>query len=492
MYHPSFADFKGLSKKRKIIPVYKEILGDLETPVSCFCKVRGEYSYLLESAESEERIGRYSIIGVNPRVFFKIEEDRVEIIKEGAQGARNKEQVTEENPLLFLKEIIEEYGVVPIEGLPRFFGGAVGFVGYDYIRFIENLPSRKRDSLKIPTAFFVITENNVIFDHFNHTIKITASIPIEKSPDETYDTAIGSIERIEEKLKNPLILPCEKIKSYKEEFETSKEDYVKMVKRAKEYIKAGDIFQVVLSQRIKRKTSASPVSIYRALRHINPSPYMFLLDFSDLKIIGSSPELLVRLEDGIAETRPLAGTRRRGKTDEEDKKLEEELLDDPKERAEHIMLVDLGRNDLGRVCDFGSVCVSSFMNVEKYSHVMHIVSSVKGKVKKGLSGFELLSASFPAGTLTGAPKIRAGEIIDELEPKRRGIYGGCVGYFGFSGNMDTAITIRTILLYKGIAYIQAGAGIVSDSDPEREYEESLNKAGCCLSAISLAEEGFIL
>ncbi|MEW6482506.1 MAG: anthranilate synthase component I, partial [bacterium] len=472
----------------KTIPVYKEILGDLETPVSCFCKVRGEYSYLLESAESEERIGRYSIIGVNPRVFFKIEKDIVEISKDG----KKKIKKTEENPLLFLKEIINSYKTIQIDGLPRFFGGAVGFIGYDYIRFIEDLPSRKRDSLKIPTAFFVITENNVIFDHFNHTIKIIASIPIEKSPDETYETAIESIERLEEKLKKPIDLLQEKIKSCKEEFETSKEDYVKMVERAKEYIKAGDIFQVVLSQRIKRKTSVSPVSIYRALRHINPSPYMFLLDFSDYKLIGSSPELLVKLEDGICETRPIAGTRKRGKTEEEDKRLEEELLDDPKEKAEHIMLVDLGRNDLGRVCDFNSVCVSSFMNVEKYSHVMHIVSMVCGKIKKGLSGFELLSASFPAGTLTGAPKIRACEIIDELEPKRRGIYGGCVGYFGFSGNMDTAITIRTILLHKGIAYIQAGAGIVSDSDPEREYEESLNKADCCLSAISLAEKGFIL
>ncbi|MEW6102978.1 MAG: anthranilate synthase component I [bacterium] len=488
MYHPSLTDFKKLVNKGRTIPVYKEILGDLETPVSCFCKVRDNYSYLLESAESEEKIGRYSFIGINPKVFFKIKGNRVFITRNGKEIIKE----VEKNPLVFLKNIIASYQAVSSPSLPRFFGGAVGFVGYDYIRFIENLPERIENDLDIPTAFFVITENNVIFDHLNHTIKIIATIPIEGDPDKTYRMAIKSIESIEEKLKKPLILPCEKIKSKGQEFEVSKEDYMKMVKNAKEYIKAGDIFQVVLSQRIKRKTQASSISIYRSLRHINPSPYMFLLDFPDYKIIGSSPELLVKLEDGIAETRPIAGTRKRGKTEDEDKELEKELLQDPKERAEHIMLVDLGRNDLGRVCEFGSIEVSEFMKAERYSHVMHIESSVKGKMKEGFGGFELLSASFPAGTLTGAPKIRACEIIDELEKKRRNHYGGCVGYFGFTGNMDTGIIIRTILLHKEIAYIQAGAGIVSDSDPEKEYEESLNKASCCLSAISLAEEGLIL
>ncbi|MEW6681154.1 MAG: anthranilate synthase component I family protein, partial [bacterium] len=316
--------------------------------------------------------------------------------------------------------------------------------------------------------------------------------PIEDSEEKTYESSIESIEMIEKKIKRPILDTHQDIIESKPIFEMSKEKFIKMVLSAKEYIKLGDIIQVVLSQRIKRRTSASPISVYRSLRHINPSPYMFFLDFSDIKIIGSSPELLVRLEDGIAETRPIAGTRRRGKTQEEDKRLEEELLNDPKERAEHIMLVDLGRNDLGRVCKIGTIGVSDFMKIEKYSHVMHIVTSVKGKMEKGLGPFELISACFPAGTLSGAPKKRACEIIDELEPVRRGVYGGAVGYFSFLGNMDTAITIRTILLYNGIAYIQAGAGIVADSDPEKEYEESLNKAGCCLSAISLAEQGLTI
>ncbi len=488
MYHPNLEDFKKLLKKGKTIPIYKEILGDLETPVSCFAKIKGDYSYLLESAESEERIGRYSFIGINPKVFFRIENNKVHITK-------NKEEEVKEvgkNPLLFLKGIINSYSAVSIDGLPRFFGGAVGFIGYDYIRFIEELPPRTEDYLKIPTAFFIITENTIIFDHLNHTMKIIASIPISENPDETYKIAIESIERIEERLKQPIDYFSEKIKSHKPKFEISKEDYMKMVFQAKEYIKGGDIIQVVLSQRIKKETSASPISIYRALRHINPSPYMFLLNFSDIKLIGSSPELLVRLEEGIAETRPIAGTRRRGKIEEEDRRLENELLNDPKEKAEHIMLVDLGRNDMGRVCDFGSIDVFDFMKIKRYSHVMHIESSIKGKIKEGLSGFELLQASFPAGTLTGAPKIRACEIIDELEAQRRGHYGGCVGYFSFLGNMDTCITIRTILLHNGIAYIQGGAGIVADSNPEKEYEESLNKAGCCLSAIDMAEEGLVI
>lgn len=485
MYQPNLETFRKLSKKGKTIPVYKEIFGDLETPVSCFAKVKTDYSYLLESVEEKEHIGRYSFIGIEPKVFFKIENDRVCIVRNGKEEIKR----VKKHPFLFLKEIIASYEIVPIEGLPRFFGGAVGFIGYDYIRFIEKLPCKGGPKINIPIAHFIITENIIIFDHLESTIKIVSLIPISENPDKTYKMAIDAIKNIEEKLKKPLYISSSKIKGGKEEFETSKEDFIKMVLNAKEYIKNGDIFQVVLSQRIKRETKADSLSIYRSLRHINPSPYMFLLDFNNYQLIGSSPEILVRLEDGIAETRPIAGTRKRGKDEEEDKRLEKELLNDPKEQAEHIMLVDLGRNDLGRVCNFGSVNVFDFMKVRRYSHVMHIESSVKGKIREGLSSFELLDASFPAGTVTGAPKIRACEIIDELEGGRREHYAGCVGYFSFTGNMDTCITIRTILLKDQIAYIQAGAGIVAYSDPEQEYEESLNKAKCCLAAISLAEEG---
>jgi anthranilate synthase component 1 len=485
MYYPRFSEYRESAKYFNLVPVWREILADLETPVSAFCKIREKHSYLLESAQSQERIGRYSFLGTSANIIFEVK-DRI-YIKTG-----DEEEIREmgENPLLALKEILKSYRPADLPDLPRFFGGAVGYIGYDYIRYIEDIQPRIEEKMGIPLAIFVITENVLIFDHLNHTIKVVANIPITDSPESSYKKAQESIERMIEKLKKPVNINHSRVKTKDPPvFESEREDFEKAVKCAKEYIRAGDIFQVVLSQRIRKRTEADALSIYRALRHINPSPYMYLLEFGELSLIGSSPEALVRLEDGWAETRPIAGTRRRGKTEEEDLRLEEELLADPKEKAEHIMLVDLGRNDIGRVCEFSSISLPEFMKIERYSHVMHIVTSVKGKIRNDKDCFDLLSACFPAGTVTGAPKIRACEIIDELEPVRRGVYAGCVGYFSFNGNMDTCITIRTILLYKSIVYIQAGAGIVADSIPEREYKECLNKASAMLSAIELAEEG---
>jgi len=488
VYHPTKDEFLRLADRSNIIPVYKEVLEDIETPLSSFRKLGGEYSFLLESAETAEKIGRYSFLGVNPKVFFRVFEKNTCITK----GENEEMKEIDKDPLIFLKEIISSYKIASKDSFGRLFGGAVGFIGYDYIRFIENLPPKKEDELNLPIALFVIPENIIIFDHLNRTIKILALIPIKKNKIESYKESLASIEAIEKKLKKPFVFSDFKVKRSKPVFETKKSNFIKWVLSAKEYIRQGDIIQVVLSHRIKRKTQANYISIYRALRYINPSPYMFLLNFGDIKLIGSSPEKLVSLEGDIVETRPIAGTRKRGKTEEEDKVLEKELLACPKELSEHIMLVDLGRNDIGRVCEFGSVNVQEFKKIERYSHAMHIVSSIQGKIKKGLGPFELLQASFPAGTVTGAPKIRACEIIDELEDRRRGPYAGAVGYISFFGDMDTCITIRTILLYNGTAYIQAGAGIVAESDPEKEYQESLNKASAMLSAIDMAEDGLEL
>lgn len=486
MYYPTINEYEELSREGGCVPVYKEMLADLETPISIFLKTRVGPSFLLESAISIEKIGRYSFIGVSPSIIFRAYFDRVEVIRNG----KIERLKVGEDPLFHLITILNNLRAVSLPGLPRFWGGAVGYIGYDYIRYIEHLPPKREEDLEIPLSIFVVPENIIIFDHQKTTMKIVATIQ-----DASYQQACQSIERIEEKILKPLpkdIYRSPIRESSKAIFEFSEESYKKAVLRAKEYIKEGDIFQVIPSQRIQRKTAASSISIYRALRQINPSPYMYLLDFDELSLIGSSPEFLVKVEEGFAETRPLAGTRRRGRDEAEDKKLEEELLSDEKERAEHIMLVDLGRNDLGRVCEFGSITLPEFMVTERYSHVMHIMTSVKGKVREGISPLDVLKACFPAGTLTGAPKVRACEIIDELEPVRRGVYGGCVGYFSFSGNMDTCIAIRTILLLKGTAYIQTGAGVVADSIPEMEYKECLNKAKAMLSAIDLAERGLVL
>jgi anthranilate synthase component 1 len=403
------------------------------------------------------------------------------------------------DPLKYLKEILGGYRPVSLEGLPRFYGGAVGFFGYDMVRFFERLPGMRKSDSEMDDAVFLITDTILIFDNIRHTVKVLACAFTEGSEDlkKAYEEAVQKIDRMcaaldrgkqPEQSSNPLgdRAFCEDRFSAN----MSPEDFKEMVKRAKEYIYAGDIIQVVLSERLEGENSSPPVDLYRALRYVNPSPYLFYLHLGDVILIGSSPEVMVRLEEGTAELRPIAGTRPRGKTEQEDRKLADELLEDPKEKAEHVMLVDLGRNDLGRIARIGSVQVTQLMTVERYSHVMHLVSHIKAQLAPGKDCFDVLRATFPAGTLSGAPKIRAMEIIEELEPSRRGAYGGAVGYFSFNGNMDLGITIRTLIIRDGKIYIQAGAGIVADSDPEAEYRESMNKAKAMIRACQLASSGF--
>jgi anthranilate synthase component 1 len=457
MFKPTLKEFKEKSKKGNLIPVYKEILADLDTPVSAYMKMSGgDYSFLLESVEGGEKWARYCFLGFDPSIIINIKDNKVTI---NNKGQIKSILVKEGNPLVKLKEVLAKYKPVEDEGLPRFSGGAVGFIGYDMVRSFEDLPQETEDDLEVPDARFVITDTLLIFDNVAQTIKIVSNAHIDN--------------------KNV------------EESNFKKENFLDSVRKIKNYIHEGDAIQVVLSQRLKFKITKDPFTIYRALRSINPSPYMYYLKFGDLKIVGSSPEILVRLEDEKIEVRPIAGTRKRGKSEEEDRSLEKELLSDEKELAEHIMLVDLGRNDLGRVAKISSVVVNEKFTIERYSHVMHIVSNVEGKLKKGLDSYDVLAATFPAGTLSGAPKVRAMEIIEELEPTRRGLYGGAVGYISFNGNMDTAIAIRTLLVKGDTAYLGVGAGIVADSIPENEFEETMSKGRALLKAIELSEKGLI-
>lgn len=491
MYQPSLQEFLKLSRQGNVIPVYKEINADLDTPVSAFLKIpKGDYAFLLESVEGQEKVARYSFLGSNPSLIFKAKGRNIEIIS--ALAKQPKRYVTDKDPFYELASIMRGFKPVMLRSLPRFCGGFVGYAGYDMVRFFENIPDANPDDLKLPDMVFLLTETILVFDHVNHVIKIVSNVILPSGgvsltrKKELYRRALSNIEKIEKNFAKPLELagekkdnsPAQKVGSNlrKEEFEDS-------VRRAKEFIRKGDIIQVVLSQRFSVRTGKRPFNIYRALRSLNPSPYMFFLQLKDLNVIGASPEMLVRCENGFVQTRPIAGTRPRGLTEEKDNLLAEELLNDKKERAEHIMLVDLGRNDLGRVCKPGKVKVTNFMSVERYSHVMHLVSEVSGELKNKLNSFDVLRACFPAGTVSGSPKIRAMEIIDELENARRGTYAGCVGYFSFSGNMDTCITIRTIVMKGNVAYIQAGAGIVADSVPAREYLESVNKAKALIEAI---------
>ncbi|MGB2661705.1 MAG: anthranilate synthase component I [Candidatus Omnitrophota bacterium] len=490
MHYPSKEEFIELAKKGNVIPVYRELLADFDTPISAFQKIdeTGGYSYLLESVEGGEHTARYSFLGSNPSLIIESKGKDVAFIR-----GKKIDKRTAEDPISEIKSFMEKFRFVSVKGLPRFCGGLVGYLGYDMIRFIEDIPDKNPEEFDIPDLQLVLTDTILIFDHVDHKIKVVSNSLVEKDdPGEAYDKACKKIDRIAEKLKAPASEPKEtKVKRTSHEVESnfSEKDFCDIVEQAKEYIRAGDIIQVVLSQRLKKKTEAAPFSIYRALRSINPSPYMYYLNFGENKIVGSSPEILVRCEDGIVEVRPIAGTRKRGVNEEEDLKLEKELLADPKERAEHIMLVDLGRNDIGRVCDFSSVEPREVMRIERYSHVMHIVSDVVGKLNKDKDIYDLIRATFPAGTVTGAPKIRAMEIIDELENIRRGPYAGCVGYISFSGNIDMCITIRTILMNEKTAHMQAGAGIVLDSKPEMEYQETLNKAKAMIKAIEEVERG---
>ncbi len=488
MYYPSLKEFIRKSKRGNLIPVYKEILADFETPVSAFTKIdTGDYAYLLESAEKGEKLGRYSFLGSNPSLIFKSKGRRVEIISEG------KKKIQEVfDPLITLKKLMADYKFVKVKGLPRFVGGMVGYLAYDMVRFFEEIPDENPDDLNLPDAIFLLADTLLIFDHLEHKIKVISNARIKESPKKAYQEAIEKIKDLIEKLKKPVKKGL-KVKGQGLRFRVrsnfTKEGFKKKVRKAKEYIRAGDIIQVVLSQRLETKITVNSFDIYRALRTINPSPYMYYLKCKDLKLVGSSPEILVRLEEGMVEVRPIAGTRHRGKTSKEDQALEKELLVHPKDRAEHMMLVDLGKEDVGKVSRPGSVRVNELMVIEKYSHVMHIVSDITGRLRKNKDSFDVLRSNFPAGTVVGAPRKRALEIIDELEPVRRGPYAGAVGYFSFSGNLDTGITIRTIVIKGNQAYIQAGAGIIAESIPEKEYQETINKARALVRAVEMAERG---
>lgn len=466
MYYPTKQEFINLSKKGNLIPVYKEIEVGKETPVSAYKKIEGEYSFLLESIEGEEKIARYSFLGtVSKKEFYSFKS------------------------FPEIRKILRGLKPTVVPGLPRFHGGLVGYVSYDMVRQIEDIPDKNPDELKLPPMLFLLTDTLLAFDHVKGKIQITSNAEVKGNPNKAYQDACSKIEKLEQKLKIPLKLEKEtsgKKKEIKFSSNMTQKQFENIVEKAKEYIRSGDIIQVVPSQRLRTECRVDPFNVYRILRTINPSPYMFYLKFGEIKIAGSSPEVMVRLENDVATVRPIAGTRKRGKDEAEDKKMAEELLASEKERAEHIMLVDLGRNDLGRVCEFGSVKVTEKMVIEKYSHVMHIVSNVAGKLQKGRDAVDLLMATFPAGTVTGAPKVRAMEIIDELENVKRGPYAGCIGYFGFSGELDTGITIRTIIFKEDKAYIQVGAGIVADSVPAQEYKETINKARAMLKAIELA------
>jgi anthranilate synthase component 1 len=490
MHYPDFQTFRQHAARGNLIPVYREIMADLDTPVSAFRKIDdGRYSFLLESIEGGEKWARYTFLGSSPSVVIRSRGLTVEILESGKPLRR--EEV--EDPLGFLKEYLERYRPVEIEGIPRFFGGAVGYLGYDMVRHFEHLPSDKPSVIGAYDAYFVITDTLVIFDNVRQKIKVVSNAHLEgeTSIEAAYGAATAKIDIIIGKLKAQLPPQGHAPGAGEVSFASniSRSAFEEAVVKAKEYVKAGDIIQVVLSQRFTGELTVEPLDIYRVLRTLNPSPYMFFLRLDDTLVVGASPEVMVRKEGDRVELRPIAGTRPRGKGGEEDVALERELLTDPKERAEHVMLVDLGRNDLGRVCTTGSVKVTELMVVERYSHVMHIVSNVQGRLEPGKDAFDVVRATFPAGTLSGAPKVRAMEIIDELEPVRREIYGGAVGYFSFSGNMDLAIAIRTLVIRDGKVHLQAGAGIVADSDPAAEYQETVNKAMAVIKAIEAAERG---
>lgn len=502
VYRPALDEFRRLAEgPANLIPVYREFPADLETPVSVYLKLMasGGPSFLLESVEGGEQVGRYSFVGVDPRAMVSLHGDDVRRVGEGGV----EQQVLEDGQdfLDVLKAELRRFEPADVPGLPRFSGGAVGYLGYDVVRFFERLPSTAESVLGLPEAIFLLADTLVVFDHARHRLLILSNARVNGDVEEAYVDAIQRIERVSERLLRPLpAVPHLRWGARRDgerktgmDSNVSQERFEAMVAQAKEHIAAGDIFQVVLSQRFRRRTDAHPFALYRALRMLNPSPYMFFFDFGghDVQVIGASPEMHVRLEDGVASVRPIAGTRPRGSNEAEDAALADELLADPKERAEHVMLVDLGRNDIGRVSDYGTVHVRDFMVVERYSHVMHLVSHVEGRLRDGLDAFDLMRATFPAGTVSGAPKVRAMEIIESLEKERRGPYAGAIGYFSYDGSMDTCITIRTMIMQGDTVYIQAGAGIVADSEPTGEYQECLNKARALAVAVERAEMGVL-
>ena len=509
MHSPTLDEFLKLAAQGNVIPITRRLLADIETPLSAYRKIRGlGESFLFESVEGGEHLGRYSFVGCNPRAVIKQTGNRVEVIENGkvveafAIGrdalprvqADQQVSPTVQDGLAVVERVMKKYRAVLLPGLPRFTGGAIGFIGYEFIHDVEPVvPRPPGDELQTPTMVFLIADQLLIFDRVAQTITVLVNAFLDGAADpaEVYEDAVGEIERLVSLLEqpsehHPVSLPDE-VPPALFESNVAREKFFANVLKAKEYITAGDIIQVVGSQRFSTPLKASPIDVYRAVRSVNPSPYMFLLELDGFSLVGASPEIHVRCEDGRVEIRPIAGTRRRGKTDAEDAALEKELLADPKERAEHVMLVDLARNDIGRVCDFGSVQVKDLMVIERYSHVMHIVSEVEGKLSADKTLYDLMRATFPAGTVSGAPKIRAMQIISELEQTTRGPYGGCVGYFSFNGNLDTCITIRTALLKDGRAYVQAGGGWVNDSTPEGEFQETVNKSMAMRKAVAMAE-----
>ena len=492
---PSETEFVRLARHGNVIPVYGDLLADLETPVSAFLKLDdGRFSYLLESVEGTEKVARFSFLGSRPRQLITATGRHLELSDFSDDRApRVRRFETSGDPLREVERLMRPFHFVPVPGLPRFCGGLVGYLGYNTVRFLERLPAHQVDDLRVPDLMLMLTGTMAIFDHAQHKLLLVANAMTQGgSPRAAYRRAVREIHAMAARLRGtlPRTVRGPRRGDGVVRSNISRQEFTRMVGRAKEYIRAGDIIQVVLSQRLERTISCEPLDIYRTLRSLNPSPYMFVLRFGSLCLVGSSPEMLVRCEDGQLETRPIAGTRRRGADAREDERLTRQLLTSPKERAEHLMLVDLGRNDLGRVARVGSVQTPEFMVVERYSHVLHLVSGVTAKLRPGRTAFDVLRATFPAGTVTGAPKVRAMEIIAELERYDRGPYAGAVGYFGFSGNLDTCITIRTVLVKGRRASIQAGAGIVADSHPDREYQETLNKARGMLQAIDLAEQRF--
>jgi anthranilate synthase component 1 len=496
---PSREEFRSLAGRGNVVPIYAELAADLDTPLSAFLRLRpGPCAFLLESVEGGEKWARYSFLGADPLVVFTAKGNRITLRHPDGRS----EILPPGNPLEALRTLLKRFTPVPVPGLPRFQGGAVGFLGYDMARHMERLPERARDDLKLPDAVFMLTDSLLVFDNLRHRLLVIANAHVDRtdptSLDRAYDAAAVKIGMLLANLRRPArppapltFPPVEPLVALGEEGFTTTMDqatYMDRVRRAKEYIAAGDAYQIVVSRRLDTDLRADPFTVYRALRTINPSPYLFFLRLGKTSIVGSSPEVLVRLEEGRVEQRPIAGTHPRGATEEEDRRLAEEMKSDPKERAEHVMLVDLGRNDVGRVSRIGTVEVSEFMVVERYSHVMHLVSHVRGELQPGKDAFDVLQACFPAGTLTGAPKIRAMEIIEELEPTRRGPYGGAVGYISYSGNLDSCITIRTVVCHGRRASVQVGAGIVADSDPKTEWLETCSKSRGMILALRIAAQ----
>ena len=457
-YRPMLDEVKAMAGSGNVVPVYREVVADLETPVSAYLKIaRGDYSFLLESVEGGERLARYSFIGTEPY--------RVLRTGDGTNPAVD--------PLIEIEDELRRFTPVPVPGLPRFHGGAVGYMAYEVARYYEKLPVPDRDPQGFPESVFMFTDTLLVFDHLQHNIKVVSHARLDGDIEASYRQATWKIDELVQRLAKPLMrLPYvpQRIEGADRSVESNKteEDFKRGVERAKEYIYKGDTYQIQFSQRFTRRTDAHPFEVYRALRNVNPSPYMYYLEMGDMHTVGASPEMLIRVEDGVIETHPIAGTRRRGRDAEDEERMAAELQGSEKERAEHIMLVDLARNDLGRVCTPGSVKVTSLMAIERYSHVMHMVSHVIGKLRTDVTTFDALRAYFPHGTVTGAPKIRTMEIIAELEQEKRGGYGGCVGYFDMSGNCDTALSIRTIWMKPGIAYVQAAGGVVYDRPPKEE------------------------